>query len=405
MRIRMIRRPTLGLAIGAVVLLGVAQPASAQFGKLKDKIKKEAEKKIDAPKKEESKPATDTSSAQPAPPATDSTKPAGDGFQLYTKFDFVPGQRVLFYDDLAREELGEFPSRWGLTTGVFEIAKVGTQPWIMCSARGQIFPKLNVNQLPEKYTVEYKLLNRTASYGGAYYFDFLMLGADGYEDARLRLFSSTNAFFNMQTDDGQYPQISDIKLSDRFKTGIHDIRIMVTKSSVKCYVDNDRVANAPRTTAFAPTSFALAFHGDNDDFEKDKMFFGDFRFAEGGKTMREQLDDSGKIVTHGIYFDVNSAVIRGESYKTLADIGQMLTDDPSLKLAIEGHTDSDGNDASNLTLSQKRAESVRQYLVDNSKVDVARLSAKGYGETKPIDANTTPEGKANNRRVELVKTP
>lgn len=399
----MIGRSTHGILFGLVALFLFGQPAIAQFGKLKDKVKKEAEKKIAVPKKEEAPATTETAAEKPAPATTDSTKPAGDSFQLYTKFDFVPGQRVLYYDDLAREEMGEFPSRWGLTTGVFEIAKVGAQPWIMCSARGQIYPKLNVNQLPEKYTVEFKLLNRTSEYRGAYYIQFFWLGSDAYPHGELKLFCSNKAYFSMKDDQGTVQNISDKQLAAGFASGVHDIRIMVTKSSVKCYVDNDRVANAPRTAGFAPTSFALAFHADDADFEKEKLFFGDFRFAEGGKTMREQLDDSGKIVTHGIYFDVNSAVIKGESYKTLADIGQMLTDDPALKLEIDGHTDSDGSDASNLELSQRRAESVRQYLVDNSKVDAARLSAKGFGETKPIDANTTPEGKANNRRVELVK--
>jgi hypothetical protein len=78
-------------------------------------------------------------------------------------------------------------------------------------------------------------------------------------------------------------------------------------------------------------------------------------------------------------------------------------DDPSLRLTIEGHTDSDGEEAANLDLSQRRAESVRKYLMENGKIDGARLEAQGYGESKPIDANTTPEGKANNRRVELAK--
>jgi outer membrane protein OmpA-like peptidoglycan-associated protein len=72
-------------------------------------------------------------------------------------------------------------------------------------------------------------------------------------------------------------------------------------------------------------------------------------------------------------------------------------------LSVEGHTDSDGADASNLTLSESRAKAVRTYLMENYKIDGARLEARGLGETKPIDTNDTPEGKANNRRVELVK--
>jgi outer membrane protein OmpA-like peptidoglycan-associated protein len=115
------------------------------------------------------------------------------------------------------------------------------------------------------------------------------------------------------------------------------------------------------------------------------------------------LDEAGKIVTHGILFDSGSERIKAESYKTLADIGQLLTENPNLKLSIEGHTDSDGADDYNMELSQKRAGSVKTYLVGTYKIDNERLESKGWGESKPIDTNNTPEGKANNRRVELLK--
>ena len=385
--------------------LFLAQPSSAQFGKLKDKIKKEAEKKTVTEKKEEA-PKTEgdeTPKADSAQEPTTTATTASDDFQLFTKFDFVPGQKVLYYDDLAGEELGEFPSRWGLTSGVFEIAKVGTQNWIMVSARGQIYPKLNVTQLPERYTVEFDILGRTSGYTGTHFIDFLCVGADGNNDAYLRVHNDDIAYFGMSDDEGYMRDVSNKPVPRGFSSGVHHIRIMVTKSSMKCYVDNERVVNAPRTLGFTPSKFALAFHADDFDFEREKMFFGNFCFAEGGKTMREQLDESGKVVTHGIYFDVNSAKIRPESYKTLAEINDMLAADPSLKLMIAGHTDADGDDASNMTLSQKRAESVGAYLVETYKIEKSRLEAKGFGESKPIDANTTPEGKANNRRVELAK--
>jgi outer membrane protein OmpA-like peptidoglycan-associated protein len=139
------------------------------------------------------------------------------------------------------------------------------------------------------------------------------------------------------------------------------------------------------------------------DEQGNPMLIGTFRYAEGGKTLKQQLDETGRIVSHGILFDSGSAKIKAESYKTLADIAKLLTDDPALKLSIEGHTDSDGTDEANLTLSQNRANAVRTYFMDTYKIDGARLTAKGWGEGKPIDVNTTPEGKANNRRVEFVK--
>ena len=176
---------------------------------------------------------------------------------------------------------------------------------------------------------------------------------------------------------------------------------MATKRSIKCYIDEVRVANVPKVEDFNPVGFRLRQRPYKDP-ENPTLFRG-FRLAEGGKSMREQLDETGKIVTHGILFDVNSAKIKGESYKTLKDIGQLLQDDPELRLSIEGHTDSDGSDEHNMTLSQNRADSVRDYLVVTYSIDASRLEAKGWGESKPIGANDTAEGKANNRRVELVK--
>ena len=179
------------------------------------------------------------------------------------------------------------------------------------------------------------------------------------------------------------------------------MRIMATKTTMKCYIDNERVANIPEIEYFEPAS--LQINCDPWDEKGNPMLFGTLRVAEGGKSMRQQLDETGKIITHGILFDSGSDIIKGESYKTLAEIGQLLADDPALKLSIEGHTDSDGEVAYNLDLSDRRAASVKAYLVDKYQIDSSRLETKGFGEDKPIDANTTLEGKANNRRVELVK--
>ena len=81
----------------------------------------------------------------------------------------------------------------------------------------------------------------------------------------------------------------------------------------------------------------------------------------------------------------------------------MLKEHADLKIAIEGHTDNVGVAAINQALSEKRAASVRQFLVDTYSIDGSRLTAKGLGSTKPVGSNDTPEGRQNNRRVELVK--
>jgi len=119
--------------------------------------------------------------------------------------------------------------------------------------------------------------------------------------------------------------------------------------------------------------------------------------------MKKDLDSTGKVVLHGINFDTGKATIKDDSKPLLDEIGKLLTDNKDLKLSIEGHTDNVGDKAANQKLSEARAAAVKDYLVKNAKVDGARLTTKGFGDTKPIADNGTDAGKASNRRVELVK--
>lgn len=112
-----------------------------------------------------------------------------------------------------------------------------------------------------------------------------------------------------------------------------------------------------------------------------------------------------QIVIHDkILFEVNKAVIRTESHALCDEIAQVIKDNPQIKqLSIEGHTDSDGGDKYNQSLSDKRAAAVMQYLVDHG-IPQERLTSKGFGESKPLADNATAEGKEKNRRVEFIIT-
>ena len=117
------------------------------------------------------------------------------------------------------------------------------------------------------------------------------------------------------------------------------------------------------------------------------------------------LNTKGSVAMHGILFDVSRATIKAESAPALAQIGELLRSDPTLKLEIQGHTDSTGVAAINLKLSQDRAVSVKTYLVQTVGIAADRLTTAGFGATKPVAPNATEAGKAQNRRVELVKRP
>ena len=104
-----------------------------------------------------------------------------------------------------------------------------------------------------------------------------------------------------------------------------------------------------------------------------------------------------------VFFDTNKATIKKVSFELLNQVGQAMQDNPTIQVRIEGHTDSQGNDKFNMKLSQRRAESVRTYLVKKG-VAADRMVAQGYGETVPIADNRTSAGRAQNRRVEFVIT-
>ena len=119
---------------------------------------------------------------------------------------------------------------------------------------------------------------------------------------------------------------------------------------------------------------------------------------------RVKEESRGTVITMdgSVLFVSGKAELLPIAQKKLDDVAKALNDvDESQKVVIEGHTDSNGDDAFNLTLSQQRADSVRTYLVSRG-VKAERITATGKGETQPLASNATPEGRANNRRVEII---
>ena len=392
----------LAVLMVAVVMI-LPSPVTAQFGKIKDKIKKEVEKKTED-KSDKEDAASDSSSADAVSSDPTKAKPAGsaggtttsEDMTLYTKFDFVPGDKVIFFDDFSSDELGEFPHRWNLDKGVFEVAKQG-QDMVVVSTQtgfGSIRPRIPDAPLPPKYTVEFDFYGNDSQDYNQWYC-FFWVDAKGEDIGDFTVYQDGTTRLRLQ-----YNNVADKKLDvSSVATGLHSVKIMATKTSIKVYCGQERVSNVPKLDDFAAVGFRLGV----TPYNNKPCILSSFRYAEGGKTLREQLDETGKIVTHGILFDSGSEKIKAESYKTLADIGQLLTENLVLRLSIEGYTDSDGADDYNMELSHKRANSVKTYLVDTYKIAGERLEAKGWGESKAIDTNDTPEGKANNRRVELLK--
>lgn len=117
----------------------------------------------------------------------------------------------------------------------------------------------------------------------------------------------------------------------------------------------------------------------------------------------EALKEKGSLALRNILFDTGKATLKPESSRELQLVIDVLKQDETLRLEVQGHTDNVGQVAANLTLSQQRATAVRDYLVKTGGIVAARLTAVGYGDTKPVAPNATDEGRAQNRRVEIVR--
>jgi outer membrane protein OmpA-like peptidoglycan-associated protein len=118
--------------------------------------------------------------------------------------------------------------------------------------------------------------------------------------------------------------------------------------------------------------------------------------------LSDQINKTGHVAVYGIHFDTAKATIQSDSESVLKQIAQLLQDNPTLKLRVEGHTDNQGAATANQTLSDKRAQAVVAWLTSHG-VPASRLVARGFGASKPVSDNTTEDGRAKNRRVELAK--
>ena len=179
--------------------------------------------------------------------------------------------------------------------------------------------------------------------------------------------------------------------------------ISVTKNRYRLWINETKYVDIPRFIQELNVLNYLKFHINNFKDGEERLFITNLKVAEGGVDLRRKLMSEGKISTNGILFDSGSANIQPRSLGIVRQISQVLMQDENINLMIVGHTDSDGNDDTNLKLSKARAEAVKNALVNIYNISANRLSSDGKGELSPVADNSSTEGKAQNRRVEFIK--
>jgi outer membrane protein OmpA-like peptidoglycan-associated protein len=316
----------------------------------------------------------------------------GEG--AWANYDFKPGERILFADDFSRDEVGDFPRRLTLKEGSMEVVEWQGRRLLRATGGNNRFLVTLPEDLPQRYTLEFDYANAHGyGWGG------LMVGFDGKDPVYS---GSTRLRCNHDNAGIDGREVKALKApAGKLEEKIFRCRLMVDGDYAKVYVNEQRTANVPNAALARGRTLWFTIHA--RDAEKHPALIGDIRIAAGGKQLYDGIAEKGRVATQGIYFDVGSDRIRPESTPTLKEIAAMLTEHAELKLAIEGHTDASGQAAANLTLSERRAAAVKQALVAQFGVEAARLESKGLGQTKPAAPNDTPEGRQQNRRVELVR--
>jgi len=312
----------------------------------------------------------------------------------WARYDFVPGDKVIFEDNLEGEENGEFPSRWDLVRGNVEVAEFGGETVIMFrDGEPTIVPyfkEAKEDYLPDVFTVEFDLYCDPS--------DFVLYLYDrknqksgsptGYTDLEIN-----NQRMQFASSTSDYPEAKNLQE----RRWMH-VSVAYTNGKLKAYMDDTRLINIPRID-FDPKGITLyTYHARNDRH----YYVKNVRIAEGGVKYYDRVMQDGKIIANGIRFDTGKSTLKPESMGVINEIYQLMKDNPDLRFSVEGHTDNVGNDDSNMTLSADRAERVKDTLIEMG-IDGDRLTSKGWGERMPMDDNNQPEGRANNRRVEFMK--
>ena len=338
--------------------------------------------------------------------------------KAYSKFDFVPGEKVIGFEDFMTGSIGDFPAGWN-TNASAEIVTIEGKPghWLMFTKAGMFVPEIT-KALPDNFSLEFDLLSGNPLMASGID-QFTTSITEMLDLAQLISWHTANNRYTFtvtpKAGDGMGGASADSRKNSeseaavtistaQFTEKLNPVHISVwrQKERIRVYFNQEKVWDIPKAMMPGIVYNSILFY--MHDVDPDHPYYlTNLRLAVGAPDTRNKFLTEGKWVTHGILFDVNSANIKAESYGSLKEIANVLKENADVKVKIIGHTDADGSDPSNLDLSKRRATSVKAALVKEFGIDESRMQTDGKGESEPIDKNDNPAGKANNRRVEFIK--
>lgn len=307
---------------------------------------------------------------------------------VFTKYNFVPGEKIVAFEDLSAAKIGDIPIGAFTLSGAAEVVLIDNQRWLNvedCNIDIAI-PK-DIKDL----TLEFYLKQNETD--GAFR---LFLDNEAQEYQSFIDVGASGIFYQGSFKGEPLPDNGSNK---DFYTGNEAVQIALTiqNQRTQLYVNKILAMNTTGFNPVMPTKLRIGFLSDASLRVKD------FTVATGIPDIAGEILKQGKYISHGIHFDPGMAQIKEESYSVLKQIAGVLQDNPDVKLMIVGHTDNTGTVESNQKLSLTRADNVKEYLISRFKVPADRLQTSGKGDSEPIADNKTADGKALNRRVEFIR--
>ena len=326
-----------------------------------------------------------------------------------SQYDFVPGDQILFYDDFSQDAIGDFPALW-TTNGSGEVKSVNIAPgkWFHMNGEDAVYCYTRQIDFPDNFIVEFDIIpDEKYQYG--IQFTLYKENADDPKEMNDDLYPGEAGLHvdlgYDRWDTKGYKETQDWLTGQATKNTVvrekeNHVILWVQKRRVRIYHQNAKVLDMP-TNIYPNVKFNRMRFSGWDRYSAP--YVSNLKITTASPDTRSKLITEGKLVTYGITFDVNKADVKPESFGTLKSIADVLKENGPVRVKIIGHTDSDGDDAKNLELSQRRAQSVKNELVSKFGIDASRIETEGAGETTPVAPNDTPANKALNRRVEFVK--
>lgn len=346
------------------------------------------------------------------------------------KFEFEPGDELIYSEDFSEDKLDEFAISWFTNNnGVVSSPEFLKGKWLHLFPSSRYLSPLLSHPLPENFTIEFDL-TLNLSYQGYVYpeikFGFIE-NVKGDSDGR-KFFNEDRSVgeistFNFAIQPSQetnslvildsynkgslYFKKEDIsipQLNKQFGKPIR-ISIWVQKNRFRLWMDQSKIVDIPQAIPTNANFNRLFFEISSSIQTSNELgiFISNVRIAEAYPDLRAKLNNEGKFSTNAILFDTNSDKIKPFSNTIIEKIAKILQESNNIKIKIVGHTDNEGKETDNLILSQKRALAVKNMLVQVYGIESSRIETSGEGESKPVAENNTANGKKLNRRVEIIK--